>query len=633
LVESYVASVKEVYAPTLASLGNFLPTMGSITLFVGVFTFLAMSGWLRELSNGPTHITELHDFLRLDRTTRNFNYVVLAVRGYKLMGINKFHRQIGQSTYQRGGPTPELDKMMGSFSTRYTVYGPREETELDKKKRKKEKRAKLQKGLVVRFPSKWKNSYIADQRFPVDFNKLHRDTLACVAGNLERVSSTGLSRSQLVKTLADFYDDFPYETNRVALTSCGIVIGYFTDYPKGDLVPLTRGTMTQEIMLEASMPFFSITGTLRALAPFMICLVVLLLALARYLFVLYSRNQRVCSDRKMTIPKWAVRELRMLRTKEVDKDHTYARASYATMISDLERELKTSRDQKEGKALVAEEGKGLAGYLSDLRVLVCMYNQRDQTRFRTPPFRVVPLDWIRRYRSDGLETFAELEWDKDRSKSLKLPTGFTRDTVLDMHFVADPEFKRIYIEKTMKEEEEREKQQELAVLEREEEKLDAAEIKGNPIFLGSHGNKPSSTKARAEMLQGAIAYEDYKGEKEGASCVICQFDLGEDDYIVEWPCKAKHAYHEDCIMRWARKHNTCPMCRHEVPAQQNTRIGNINLFFERLFANVEMEFQEVDNVGDEDDVIFSLDGEDDGQEGDEAGECETDLNLDDEKGV
>jgi len=50
---------------------------------------------------------------------------------------------------------------------------------------------------------------------------------------------------------------------------------------------------------------------------------------------------------------------------------------------------------------------------------------------------------------------------------------------------------------------------------------------------------------------------------ENNSCVICLNDYEDHEIITLLPCG--HFFHQQCIILWLKDHNSCPMCRQDIP--------------------------------------------------------------------
>lgn len=93
-----------------------------------------------------------------------------------------------------------------------------------------------------------------------------------------------------------------------------------------------------------------------------------------------------------------------------------------------------------------------------------------------------------------------------------------------------------------------------------------AQIEINGI---GRAEQPPASKAAIESMPTIEIVEDHiEGE---CYCAVCKeaFELGSE--AREMPCK--HIYHHDCILPWLSLRNSCPVCRHELPSDNNnTRV-------------------------------------------------------------
>ncbi|KAF5730390.1 hypothetical protein HS088_TW20G00763 [Tripterygium wilfordii] len=73
---------------------------------------------------------------------------------------------------------------------------------------------------------------------------------------------------------------------------------------------------------------------------------------------------------------------------------------------------------------------------------------------------------------------------------------------------------------------------------------------------------PPAAKSAIEALSDIKISEELLAS-DSSQCAVCKdtFELGEEGKQI--PCK--HIYHKDCIIPWLELHNSCPVCRYELP--------------------------------------------------------------------
>lgn len=65
-----------------------------------------------------------------------------------------------------------------------------------------------------------------------------------------------------------------------------------------------------------------------------------------------------------------------------------------------------------------------------------------------------------------------------------------------------------------------------------------------------------------DSLEKYIPSDEDLAEK--LECPICMRSFVVEDRMHVLPCG--HAFHPECCLPWLKSHNTCPVCRHELPS-------------------------------------------------------------------
>ncbi|KAL9224336.1 hypothetical protein vseg_000380 [Gypsophila vaccaria] len=73
---------------------------------------------------------------------------------------------------------------------------------------------------------------------------------------------------------------------------------------------------------------------------------------------------------------------------------------------------------------------------------------------------------------------------------------------------------------------------------------------------------PPAAKTAVEGLPSVDVTEEMM-RSDSSQCAVCmdEFELGAQ--AKQMPCK--HVFHKDCIVPWLELHNSCPVCRYELP--------------------------------------------------------------------
>ncbi|KAK9819481.1 hypothetical protein WJX81_002292 [Elliptochloris bilobata] len=106
-----------------------------------------------------------------------------------------------------------------------------------------------------------------------------------------------------------------------------------------------------------------------------------------------------------------------------------------------------------------------------------------------------------------------------------------------------------------------------AALQRELEEAIAASL----ADAEADGARPAGPPPAAKFAVRALRTEALTAERlmelggVGVECCVCREELAVGESVQVMPCSAAHAFHPPCLKPWLAQHNSCPICRHELP--------------------------------------------------------------------
>ncbi|KAK0639193.1 hypothetical protein B0T16DRAFT_422601 [Cercophora newfieldiana] len=80
------------------------------------------------------------------------------------------------------------------------------------------------------------------------------------------------------------------------------------------------------------------------------------------------------------------------------------------------------------------------------------------------------------------------------------------------------------------------------------------------------GGAPPASQAAIDKLEVREIDDKMLGGETKTRCVICVDEMGAGEKASVLPCS--HFFHGECVTPWLKQHNTCPVCRRSVEAEQ-----------------------------------------------------------------
>lgn len=98
----------------------------------------------------------------------------------------------------------------------------------------------------------------------------------------------------------------------------------------------------------------------------------------------------------------------------------------------------------------------------------------------------------------------------------------------------------------------------------------------------TYGNPPASEKAVNELNKFEVSQQILDAFGIENTCAVCKEEFVIGNKCMSMPCN--HSFHDECLMPWLKERNSCPICRFELPTddedfekkKRNVQSGNGN---------------------------------------------------------
>lgn len=88
---------------------------------------------------------------------------------------------------------------------------------------------------------------------------------------------------------------------------------------------------------------------------------------------------------------------------------------------------------------------------------------------------------------------------------------------------------------------------------------------------GLRRGAPPAAASVINSLPRVVVIKNQEEHLDGMVCAICKDSLSVETIVNQLPCS--HLYHPSCIVPWLSSRNTCPLCRYELPTDDQEYEG------------------------------------------------------------